>query len=186
MTKRFLWNWSVWIGLVSGIYVFLYVISPLYEYGVMYATFTALPIFFTAGASRKEYFNYAASNVAGVAWALIYLACIGLLAGWGLSDALSQGLSVFVCTVACCAIHFVPLGKTWLNKPAAMFGAISATFSTGGARWGALILTLVLGVTMALICNEGANLLTADGRWKFLCGKQKAGVKDSTLEISEE
>lgn len=168
MTKRFLWNWSVWIGLVSGIYVFLYVLSPLFEYGVMYATFTALPIFFTAGASRSEYFHYAASNVIGVGWGLIYIGCITILTGWGLSTAPAQGLAVAVCTVACCAIHFIPLGNTWLNKPAAMFGAISATFSTGGAKWGALIITLMLGVTLALVCNEGSKLLTEDGRWIFL------------------
>lgn len=168
MTKRFLWNWSVWIGLVSGIYVFLYVLSPLYGCGVMYATFTALPIFFTAGASRKEYAHYAASNIMGVGWGVVYMGCISVLAGWGFSDAAAMGLTVFACTVGCCAVHFIPCSRTWLNKPAAMFGAISAVFSTGGTQLGALVITLVLGVTLALICNEGAKLLTSDGRWKFL------------------
>lgn len=151
----------------------------------MYATFTALPIFFTAGATRKEYFNYAVSNVVGVGWGLGYIACITFLAGLGLTAAVSQAVTVFACTVACCFIHFVPFGTTWLNKPAAMFGAISATFSTGGAKWEALIVTLLLGVTLALICNEGAKLLTEDGRWRFFASEaENAG--SSQLDVSED
>lgn len=166
MNKRYLFHWAVWIGIVSGIYCFLYSISPLNKYGVMCATFTALPIFFTAGAQRKEYLNYACSNVMGVVWGLIYLAVITASSVYT-GPALANGLGVGVLTIICCAIHFIPTGSLWINKPAAMFGGISCTFWIGGDKTKIipLIITMILGVTLALICQEGTNFLTEEGQW---------------------
>ncbi|WP_168356567.1 DUF1097 domain-containing protein [Petralouisia muris] len=168
MTKRYLWNWAVWIGVVSGIYCFLYSLTPLADYGVMPATFTALPIFFTAGAQRKEYFHYAASNIMGVVWGLLYLMGITAIAGY-VGAAAANGIVVGLVTIVCCAIHFIPTGATWLNKPAAMFGAISSTFWIGGDKTKVipLMITLVLGVTLALVCQEGTNFLTEEGKWTW-------------------
>lgn len=176
MTKRFLWNWAFWIGLVSGIYCYLYSMTPLAQYGVMQATFTALPIFLTSGASRKDYINYAVSSVTGVAWGILYVLCISWFLLY-MNQVLSIGLTIFILTFACCAIHFIPTGKTWLNIVPAMFGGISSTFWIGGLSAGwprviALAITLVFGVTLALICKEGHNLLTDEGRWKFLSKKK--------------
>ncbi len=166
MNKRYLFNWAVWIGVASGIYCFLYTLTPLNDYGVMCATFTALPIFFTAGASRKEYFNYACSNIMGVIWGVIYLVVITAILPY-VGAALANGLGVGILTIICCSIHFIPTGATWINKPAAMFGAISCTFWVGGDKTKLipLIITLILGVTLGLICQEGTNFLTEDGHW---------------------
>ena len=173
MNKRFLFNWAVWIGIVSGIYCFLYSISPLNDYGVMCATFTGLPIFFTAGAQRKEYINYAVSNVVGVLWGLVYLAAIVAMAKVT-GGAVANGVIVGIFTIVLCAFHFIPTGSTWVNKPAAMFGAISCTFWIGGdmSKVIPLMITLVLGVTLGLVCQEGTNFLTEDGHWT-LPGKKK-------------
>lgn len=166
MNKRYLFNWAVWIGIVSGIYCFLYTISPLNQYGVMCCSFTALPIYFTAGAQRKEYLNYAVSNVIGVVWALIYLAAIVALADIA-GAAVANGVVVGLFTIILCAIHFIPTGATWMNKPAAMFGAISSIFWIGGDKTKVIpvAITLVLGVTLGLVCQEGTNFLTEDGHW---------------------
>ena len=67
MTKRYLFNWCVWIGLATGVYSAIYLLTPLKNYGVIYATFIALPIYFISGAKREEYFNFTISNITGVA-----------------------------------------------------------------------------------------------------------------------
>ncbi len=167
MTKRFLFNWCVWIGLATGVYVVLYILSPLNDYGVVYATFVALPIYFISGAKRGEYLNFAFSGVTGVAWGWLYLQGIFWMLGLGFSNIVSQGLVCGIVTVICCAFHFIVTPNTPFNKLPAMFGGIAVAFSTGGTKIVPLMITLVLGATLALICNEGTNLLTEDGRWKF-------------------
>lgn len=172
MTKRFFFNWSVWIGLATGVYTALYLISPLAQYGVVYATFIALPIYFISGAKREEYFNFTVSNVTGVAWGWVYFAGIGWLIQVGMGATLSTALACGVITVVCCAFHFIVTPNTLFNKLPAMFGGIAAAFSTGATKIVPLMITLVLGSTLALICNEGTRLLTEDGRWKFLSPKR--------------
>lgn len=167
MTKRFLFNWAVWIGLVAGIYVLIYALSPLNAYGVMYASFVALPIFFTAGAAPKEFPNYACSGVMGVIWGEVYLWLITKLIVAGMNAAIAMALVVAVCVAVQCAIHFIPTGGTWINKPAAMFGGIAVTFSTGGAKAIPLAITLVLGAGLAVVCGLGTRLLDGEGKWKF-------------------
>ena len=61
-----------------------------------------------------------------------------------------------------------------------MFGGIASAFSTGGTLIIPLMITLVLGSTLALICQEGTHLLTDDGHWKFL-SKDEAG-KPASIE----
>jgi hypothetical protein len=74
----------------------------------------------------------------------------------------------FVLTAACCAIHMIITPNTVFNKLPAMFGGISSVFSTWGEHMVPLMITLVLGSTLALLCAEGTKLLTPEGRWKFL------------------
>ena len=81
MNKKGLVNWSIWIGVVSGIYCAIYLLTVgaytgakvLPGWQIVYATFTALPIYFTAGAKRSEFFNYICSYLCGVLWAMGYL-----------------------------------------------------------------------------------------------------------------
>ncbi len=175
MKSRFLVNWAIWIGLLVGIYVVLYSLTPLLNYGVMWSTFIALAIYFTAGAEVREFPNYACSSLLGVAWAVLYIGCIGKLLGAGLNVAAAQGIAVGgICAVQC-AIHFIPpLSKTWFNKPTAMFGGIAVTFSQGGQKLVPIAITLFLGCFLGMICALGAKLLTEDGRWKAFAGSTTA------------
>ena len=91
MNKRGLINWAIWIGVVSGIYCAIYAVTIgaytdniLPGWHIIYVTFTALPIYFTAGAKREEFWQYIGSYLVGVLWAMLYLVCMDRLnaAGW--------------------------------------------------------------------------------------------------------
>ena len=80
MNKRGLINWAIWIGVVSGIYCAIYAVTIgaytdniLPGWHIIYVTFTALPIYFTAGAKREEFWQYIGSYLVGVLWAMLYL-----------------------------------------------------------------------------------------------------------------
>lgn len=53
MSTRFSLNLSMWIGITVGLYVLLYLMSPLGLLGALPCTFVALPIYLSAGASAK-------------------------------------------------------------------------------------------------------------------------------------
>jgi len=165
MAKRGLFNWSIWIGLWTGLYTLAYILSPLGEYGVMWATYVALPIYFLSGVKKSEFLNYAVSGVTGVGWGLVYITLTSLLISQGMSDLWANGLVCFVVTAVCLIIHFILLDKTPLNKVPAIFGAIASTFSTGGEKILPLMITLVLGTCLAYIFNWGLNILDEKGRW---------------------
>jgi hypothetical protein len=164
MNIRYYINWSIWIGVWSGIYVILYLLSPLASYGMLPATFVGLPIFFLAGAKKEEFLNFSVSAIVGVLWALLYLYLINVLNEMGVPGFLSQGLIVGAVTIVLCAIHF-PL--PFCNKIPMMFGAIAFTFITGATAPIAVMITFVLGITLAYICNQGTLFLTEDGKWKL-------------------
>ena len=91
MNKRGLINWAIWIGVMSGIYCAIYAVTIgkwtgniLPGWHIIYVTFTALPIYFTAGAKREEFWHYIGSYLVGVLWAMLYLVCMDRLnaAGW--------------------------------------------------------------------------------------------------------
>jgi len=165
LTAKYRINWGIWIGVMTGIYVFLYLNSPLAQYGIIWITFIALPIFFNGGAARQDYFSYFLSNIAGVAWGLIFLFFIAVFANF-MSDVLATALGCLIFTALCC-LHMLVPNKFLFNKVPAMFGGISATFSQGGENVLPVILTLLCGVTLALICNEGRNFLSESGSWTF-------------------
>ena len=183
MTKRYLFNWCVWIGLATGVYTALYIISPLAQYGVVYATFVALPIYFISGAKRSEYINFTSSNVMGVIWGWIYIFLIGWCINLGMNATLANALVCGVITVVCCSFHFIVTPNTPFNKLPAMFGGIAVCFSTGGEKILPLMITLVLGSTLALVCQEGTHLLTEDGHWKFL--QKKTPETENIQEMAE-
>lgn len=168
LTKKGLLNWSIWIGVLGGIYSGLYASSSLYQVGVMWMSFVSLPIYFNAGAKRTEYFEYVSSMIVGVFWGIIFLYFIGMVAGKGVPENISVGVVVGIATISCCAIHFILTANFLLNKVPIMFGAIACTFSQGGENIPYIMITLFLGITLALIMQEGVNLLNEDGSWKFL------------------
>ncbi|MDK2957306.1 MAG: hypothetical protein PWQ57_2802 [Desulfovibrionales bacterium] len=167
MTNRYLVNWSIWIGFWSGVYVYIYLLTPLAGYGVIWMTFVALPIYFNGGAKREEFVNYAVSAVIGVLWGLAYLYCIGWLVDVGVEAKLSTALVIFVLTTAVCAVHFLMPKALQMKAVPVMFGAIASMFSQNGGKVLPAICTLIGGVFLGLLCNEGSKLLNEKGRWKF-------------------
>ena len=166
MNKKYFINWSIWIGVWSGVYVFLYVLSPLAQYGMLPATFVGLPIYFLSGAKKEEFLDFSLSAVGGVCWALLYLFCIQAMLDAGMSAAVSNGVVVGVLTIALCAIHFI-LPPPFCTKIPMMFGAIAFTFITGAAQPVAVMITFVLGICLAFLCNFGIKFLDENGNWNF-------------------
>ena len=171
MSKRYYVNWCLWIGLMSGIYVLLYSASPLFQYGIMPASFVALPIYFLAGANPREFLEYASSAVAGVAWGCLYLFLLDYLTGMGMFLLLAQFIVVGVVTAVLCAFHFIVTPRVVFSKIPMMFGAIASSFFgdvlATPERILPLMVTLILGLVLAIACNTGTRLLTEDGHWKF-------------------
>ena len=195
MSTKALVNWAIWIGGISGVYCVIYILTVgqytmdvvLPGYHVMCATFTALPIFFTAGAKREDYIPALLSNLVGVAWGMLYLVAIDRLVPF-IPLWLNLFLSVGIICIVECALHFTVLSKLPISIVPSQFGAISSSFwcsnlaiavlgkagdtAVNGvynfAGFGMLAITLLGGVTLALLCNEGLNFIDAEtGNWKL-------------------
>ncbi len=207
MTKRGLVNWAIWISVMSGIYCAIYFLtigtwtmnSFIPGNHIMQVTFTALPIFFIAGAKRAEFKNFCGSYVIGVLWGMLYLFLMDRLAAAGVPVWLTIGLVVaVVCTVEC-AVHFVLPASLPFNVVPAQFGAVSNTFWASGLASAVLgpgesatfgfynftpmpivMITLCTGALLALICNEGLHFIDPEtGNWTMPKKKDKALSSDN-------
>jgi hypothetical protein len=169
MTKRYALNWSIWIGIVSGVYALLYTLSPLYKYGCMPCTFVALPLYFISGAKRSEFFDFLSSACMGVVWGLIYIWSIGMtMNAWRLNEAFANGLNILFWTVILCAFHFIVNANTPIfSKVPMMFGGLASTFMLGAENWWVIMITLCFGVLLAYLCQCGTLLLDSSGRWNL-------------------
>lgn len=168
MTKRGMLNWAIWIGVLAGIYCGIYASIPvLLSTGLMWTTFVALPIFFAMGAKRSDYFPSVFSLLAGVFWGVVTVWTVGLVGNQGVPIAVNLALTVGLITIVVCAIHLIPLGKTWLNRIPMIFGGWCITFVQGGQHLPIIIITMIAGITAGLACMEGTNLMNQDGTWKF-------------------
>lgn len=181
--NRKLINWAIWIALWSGVYCAIYTMTPLYKYGIMWNTFVALPIFFTAGAKKSEYFNYVASMVCGIAWGVINICFVGVLTKVGLPDNLNMFLSTGIITAVCCILHFTVTSNTLFNKIPMMFGAIGCTFNMGISKdlW-VVALTMFGGISLGLICQEGSYLLDENGNWNLSGGNVRKLLTRGSVE----
>ena len=155
MSKLGKFYWACWIGIWTAIYVILYLNSPLAQYGIIWITFVALPIFFNGGAKREDFFPQIVSSWLGVAWGLIMLFFAGLWAGIGENLAMAVSVGIFTIASSSCMIL---KNKHLINMVPAAFGGISTCFSQGGNNWWVIGITLTLGVILGTICNEGAPL----------------------------
>lgn len=152
--------WSIWIGIFTGIYVLLYLLSPLGKYGIIWCTFIALPIYFNGGALRKDYIPQMICSCIGVLWGVVIFAGTNFLSNrFAMGAASSNALSCGFFTITCCMMMIFK-DKTMINKVPAMFGGIAACFSQGAApeKIVPVMITLCLGVTLGLICNEGGPI----------------------------
>jgi hypothetical protein len=159
LSKKDLFIFSAWIGIWAGIYCIIYAVLPWPASGLIWMTFAVLPIYFLDGAKPNEFVNYICSMVAGVAWAWLYLYCIGRLVTAGLSAGLATGVVVGILTIVVCAVHLAILNKTWLNKVPIIFAGLAMTFSQGGKNYSTIILTCAAGLFLALVCGLGPNVM---------------------------
>lgn len=197
MNNKGLVNWAIWISVISGIYVAAYLFtvgtftsnSVLPGYQIVYATFTALPIYFTAGAKREDFFKYCCSYITGVCWGMLYLWIMDRVAAAGIITNPWVNIAVvvaIVCTIEC-ALHFTVLSKLPISVVPAQFGAISNTFwcsnmsisilgagataQAGFYNFAAvpvLMLTLCGGTLLGLMCQEGVNFINEKtGNWQM-------------------
>ena len=157
--NKYLWVYSLWMTITTCIYAFLYISSPLGNYGVMWMTFVALPIFFTSGAKLNEVPHYLCSMIAGLLWGLINLAFVGFLSKAGCSPAVANAINLLVLTIPCVGLHLTVLGNTWFNKVPMIFGGLAMTFSQGGKNMIPIGITLALGILLGEIYALGGSWL---------------------------
>ena len=86
--------------------------------------------------------------ICGVIWALLYLQMDGLLRNAGLNIGVVTGVCTLVITFVVCAVHMIPLAKTWLNVVPLVFAGLTVTFSQGGQNLVAVAIEPVTGIFM--------------------------------------
>lgn len=187
MNKKTWFNWGIWMGVVMGVYAFLYTLTPLSSYGVMWATFIAMPIFLTAGGKKEDLWTYICGGIVGVAWGYVFIQAGVLCVNAGMSASVANFLSTLVVTIVCVWVHGILLANTFLNTLPPIFGGMAATiagsiFSDGQAYLLPLAATLVLGVLAGFACMYGLTLMNEDGSWKFL---NKGDIMEKTSEETE-
>ena len=166
MNTRYLWWWSFWIGLVSGLFCCIYALFPIIQQNIIWMSFVALPIFFgTSGAALKEFPSYVLCIICGVLWAVLMLFCMGKLALLGISGPLQMLIVVGFLTFICVGLHMVTLGNTLLNKVPMIFGGLAMTFAMSGLKGLAfnnlfnLFITMVGGLLMGIAISSGGKLM---------------------------
>ena len=164
VSKRYLWWFSFWIGLVSGVFCYIYALLPIVQENIIFASFVALPIFFgTSGAKLKEYPSYILCAVCGIIWGIIMLLSMGQLASLGVSGPLQMLIVVGIETFAAVALHMVVLGNTILNKVPMVFGGLAMTFFCSMYKDIEVItlfnlaITMVGGLTMGIFISIGGE-----------------------------
>ncbi|MDR1835369.1 MAG: DUF1097 domain-containing protein [Fusobacteriaceae bacterium] len=148
--------WSAWIGILTGLYLIIYLNTPLGQHKVVWMSFVALPIYFNGGAKRSEFFHYSLSYIIGVLWGALMLKGLGAAApSIGMIPAM--GIVVGLLTIACCAIHMMLPEKALLTKVPAIFGGMACAFACSflGEPISIAMITLVGGTILGLLCMEG-------------------------------
>jgi MFS family permease len=182
-TKRYLWWWSFWIGLVSGVFCYLYSMFPIARENLLFASFVSLPIFFgTSGAELKEYPSYILCTIVGIIWGVAMLSCMGVLTTLGMSGSLQMLLVVGLLTFLAVAIHMIILGNTMLNKVPMIFGGIAMTFFCSMYKNIELLtlfnvaITMAGGLTMGIFISIGGKRMKKMNYFK----DDPSEVNDST------
>lgn len=181
-TKRYLWWWSFWIGLVSGVFCCLYALFPIIKENIIFASFVALPIFFgTSGAELKEYPSYILCTVSGILWGVAMLFSMGILGNLGVSGPIQMLVVVGLLTFAAVGLHMIVLGSTVLNKVPMVFGGIAMTFFCSMYKnieiltLVYLAVTMVGGLTMGIFISVGGKYMQKMKYFK----DDKASLKQS-------
>lgn len=174
MSTRFSLNFSVWIGLTVGLYVLLYMMSPLGLLGALPCTFVALPIYLSGGAKANKFLDSCLSAIAGVVWGILFIYFDALLTSKGMAPLIASAFSVALVTITLCATHLILTPKRLFTNIPMMFGAVACTFFVGPDKWFYIMITLCLGVLLGFINDSGRRLLDDYGRWSlFRVGKKQ-------------
>ena len=159
MNMRYLWWWSLWIGLASGIFCLIYANLPIIQYNIMWMAFVALPIYFGAGAKLKEFPHFFCSILSGIAWGLVMLFLIGKFMGAGLGAPMAMFIVVGLCTFICVGLHMIVLGNTVVGKVPMIFGGLAMTFYAGGQNLPYVIASMTGGLILGAAISEGGKYL---------------------------
>ena len=165
MTTKFKFNFSLWIGVCTGIYAVIYSFSPLGQTGIMPISFVAFAIFFASGANREEFINFALCFSCGVGWAKICIFTLGLTASLPMPEVYSSALTFVVFITMVTFVHFIIPEKFRLNKTPGCFGGILSTLLLGGDMAIPVLSNLIAGLIFAYVCASGALFLTPKGDW---------------------
>lgn len=179
MSKKFLFNWSLWIGLMCGVYTVIYDLTPLGAYGFLWMSFATLPVYFMGGVKTEEFPNYTVSILVAMIWGVIYLWSIGMLVKVGLPPLLASGIGVGVIVALHCAVHliFTSSPKTYMNILPVMFSVVSLCFfSQGGQNLVASGFSVFGGVVLGLTCGIGKLFLTEEGSWTIPSKQALQGI----------
>jgi hypothetical protein len=162
MTK-YLWTWSLWIGIVAGLFTLFYFLAGFTVYNVVWMMFVSLPIYFGGGAKVREFPHYIVSAAAGVIWGILMLWGAGFLMAYSLSAPWSFGISVGTGTFLALGIHMILLGDTWLGKVPIIFAGAAMAFSQNLIVNQGLIIpvigTLAWGIFAVIFCSHGGYIL---------------------------
>lgn len=159
MDKKYLWRWTIWIGLASGLFAFSYSYLPVAKLNIMFMAFIALPIFFGVGAPVKLFPNFFFSALSGVVWGLFYLFLITKMVVAGFSPPVALLAVVSVCTFLCVGLHMIVLGNTWFGTVPMIFGGLASTFADGGQHPVAVLGTLAGGMVLGMAISEGGKII---------------------------
>ncbi len=159
MDKSYLWKWTVWIGIASGLFAFIYSYLPVANLNIMFMAFIALPIFFGVGAPLNLFPNFFFSGLSGVLWGLFYLFLINKMVVAGFAAPVALLVVVAVCTFLCVGLHMIVLGSTWFGTVPMIFGGLASTFADGGQHPIAVFGTLVGGMILGIAISEGGKLI---------------------------
>ncbi|SMC57895.1 DUF1097 domain-containing protein [Papillibacter cinnamivorans] len=159
MNKRYLWWWTVWIGLASGLFCIIYANLPIMKHNIMWMAFVALPIYFGVGAPLKKFPHFFFSMLSGVAWGMVMLFFIGKMMGAGFTAPVSMFVVVGICTTLCVGLHMILLGNTVFGVVPMIFGGLSMTFCAGGQNLIGVIGSLTGGFLLGVAISEGGRLM---------------------------
>lgn len=171
----YLLKMSLVSGVLAGLVLGIYQVGPFGS--LMWPIFIGLGVTFASGAELKKTPNYLCCMVCGVVWALLYLQMDGFLRNLGLNVGVVTGICTLVITFVVCAVHMIPLAKTWLNVVPLVFAGLTVTFSQGGQNLAGVILGLACGILIAVAIDPVTGLLMK---------KQKAEEKGQKTLLEEE
>lgn len=155
MSRKAVIFFSIWTSFWSALFNALYGFFPVLG-GIPWVMFVCLAVFFGMGLGPKDAPSLALSGLCGCAWGQVDFLLITLFCGiCGLSDLIGGFLAVILGTFVTMVLHIHFLEKTPLRHVPIIFAGVALTFSQGGSNTLGLVLSMMVGITLAGICGWG-------------------------------